>query len=610
MLCIADWMEKEHMTLLDRRFNRRRFLVAGTALATSAVLAACGQADDDPAGNGQGQGQPSATPPADPTATPDATNPVFATDGEAAVVSVSHEGGFLMVEDIVSRTPIVSLFNSGNLIVPGPVPEIFPQQAAPNLRVTKLSEAGVSAIGRRVLDTGLFENGDRNFDSSAAILADAATTVFTVRLAGQDPVRVSAYALEFDPGPGDDMPDDEVEARQALRDLLNYLTSAPTGFPTDHIAETETRYIPERLEIISYPFNEAPYDFDARPEPTPWPLGVGPTALGEPFNLPGHSVTHCAVLDGDNLDRMLTALDDATELERWEFDGDSYYLINRPLLPGEEGCQSAFPEPDPPPTGAEIEHPTGDDELVMRFEVVGGFVPVEHLITAMPEFSLYGDGTTITVGPQIAIYPPPALPALPLERLTPEGIQMVLAEADAAGLLQGEQEWFDLTQFVTDVATGVLTIRANAETHLILVYGPGLLDVGQIATAEEVEFRERFDAFTGKLLSLRSWLPEDVFLDVEEEYPADRLQVVSQLASARPNEDPGTSIGWPLDTPLSELGEPFEQLQAARCFVLEGQEFADVMSLLSGATTITRWTSDGEEYILHVRPLLVDEDGC
>src|SRR5262245_38353160 len=55
------------------------------------------------------------------------------------------------------------------------------------------------------------------------------------------------------------------------------------------------------------------------------------------------------------------------------------------------------------------------DEVVLRVEYIGGFVAVQTLATRLPFLTVYGDGRVITEGPQILIYPGPALPNV-LER--------------------------------------------------------------------------------------------------------------------------------------------------------------------------------------------------
>ena len=52
------------------------------------------------------------------------------------------------------------------------------------------------------------------------------------------------------------------------------------------------------------------------------------------------------------------------------------------------------------------------DDLVLRIDVSGGFLAPGVALTHLPMFSLYGDGRVIREGPQIEIYPQPALPAI------------------------------------------------------------------------------------------------------------------------------------------------------------------------------------------------------
>src|SRR3954469_22813419 len=68
-----------------------------------------------------------------------------------------------------------------------------------------------------------------------------------------------------------------------------------------------------------------------------------------------------------------------------------------------------------------IGHPTGSDDLVLRMDVSGGFVPAEVTLKNVPGVSIFGDGRMIVTGPVIEIYPGPALPNLQVTRLTEEG---------------------------------------------------------------------------------------------------------------------------------------------------------------------------------------------
>src|SRR4029079_11172675 len=70
--------------------------------------------------------------------------------------------------------------------------------------------------------------------------------------------------------------------------------------------------------------------------------------------------------------------------------------------------------------------PNGSDQVVLRIEQSGGIVAVQYNLTRMPMLSRDGDGLYLTPGPQIEIYPGPALPAIAQQRLTPEAVQLLL----------------------------------------------------------------------------------------------------------------------------------------------------------------------------------------
>src|ERR1700754_4156245 len=84
---------------------------------------------------------------------------------------------------------------------------------------------------------------------------------------------------------------------------------------------------------------------------------------------------------------------------------------------------SACARPDSTPGGPVSESPSGDpapvtaDSLVLRIERVGGFVAPDQTLDRIPTISVYGDGRVITQGPQIMIYPAPALPNIRVQQL-------------------------------------------------------------------------------------------------------------------------------------------------------------------------------------------------
>ena len=267
-------------------------------------------------------------------------------------------------------------------------------------------------------------------------------------------------------------------------------------------------------------------------------------------------------------------------------------------------------EPAGTPTPEPSAYPQGTRDVVVRIEHTGGFVPQEFLVTRLPLVSLYGDGRVLTEGPQIMIYPAPALPNVQMGILNDEGIQMILQAAEEAGLLEGDKH-YSLDTIAAD-ATTVFTITAGGGTHTVSAYALDVTDTPDVP-ADEVEARKKLVEFQAKVVDYMSWLPETAIDAPQTAYPIERLQVISQPAGLyAPGDDsidPG-EMEWPLETPLAELGEPFEFMEQARCVVLEGEELDSMLTALQDANQLTRWQSGGEEYSFHIRPILPDEQGC
>lgn len=271
---------------------------------------------------------------------------------------------------------------------------------------------------------------------------------------------------------------------------------------------------------------------------------------------------------------------------------------------------------EPTPTEEPIAYPQGADDVVVRIENTGGFVPQEFLVTHMPVFSLYGDGRAIIEGPQIMIYPGPALPNLQMGTLTDEGIQKILEAAAEAGLLDGDKHY--TMDGIADAGTTVFTVTANGVTHTVSAYALDITSLPGIPAedaedAEDVEARQKLIEFQQKMVDYTSWLPATAIAEAQAEFPIERLQIVTRPAGLNTPSDESVKPGeqeWPLEIPLAEIGEPFPFMEQARCAVIEGADLDTLMPALRDANQITRWTSDGEEYSLLIRPLLPDEQGC
>jgi hypothetical protein len=269
--------------------------------------------------------------------------------------------------------------------------------------------------------------------------------------------------------------------------------------------------------------------------------------------------------------------------------------------------------------GPPLTHPLGADELVLRFDMGGGFVAPAFQVTQLPIFSLYGDGSVVTQGPQIMIYPGPALPNLLVTRLTEAGVQAVLRAAVEAGLTDGDHTW--QSAGVADAPTTTITANVNGRTSVTAVYALGIDSPQPDTTQAERDARAKILALQTQLGALRGWLPPAAIQGDDQPFEIKRLQFVTQPAdeiaptAGSPTGTPDdTSVQpshapWPLSAQLADWGIPYTLLNS-RCGVVEGADLAPMLAALRQANQLTQWESAGHLYTAYIRPLLPDEAGC
>ncbi len=264
-----------------------------------------------------------------------------------------------------------------------------------------------------------------------------------------------------------------------------------------------------------------------------------------------------------------------------------------------------------PGDGGGIAHPTGPDQLILRVDTSGGFVPPTYTIQQVPGFNLYGDGTSIATGPQIEIYPQPALTPLIATPLTQDGIQALLQAAKDAGLFSST-DYIDMAStLIADAPTTTFTITADGQTFTTAVYALGLLDGRPDAMSpDEFAARERLLAFSNSLSDLGSWLPAGS-VGAGEPYTTDEMRIYSGPYQGDKSL-PQNAVDWPLEPGLDSIGAvtggPYNL--DLRCATVSGEDLATLMPLIEGANQLTPWSSGGKDYGLIFRPLLPDESGC
>jgi hypothetical protein len=255
-----------------------------------------------------------------------------------------------------------------------------------------------------------------------------------------------------------------------------------------------------------------------------------------------------------------------------------------------------------------IAHPTGADELILRMQIGGGFVPVEWNLKAVPGFSLYGDGRLIVEGPVIEIYPGPALPNLQVMQLTEDAVQAILQAAQDAGLM-GEDTSYDYP-CIADAPTTTFTVVDDAGTHTVSAYALAFEEgSGQSACAGvDAEARQLLADFSVKLGDLESWLPEGSIGPSQDYVPTEmRVYVRPYMGDVELEQQP---VEWPLSVPLDSFGDKDPNLADTRCGVVSGEDLDALLPLAQSANELTPWVDDGSTHGLIFRPLLPDEHTC
>jgi hypothetical protein len=215
------------------------------------------------------------------------------------------------------------------MIVEGPMIEIYPSPALPNLQVSRLTEEAIQAILEEAERAGLI-GPDASYDYPC--IADAPTTTFTVVADGATHT-VSAYALGFEDGSGQgSCAAVKADARAELQDFSQKLGDLRSWLPEGSIG-AEEEYVPTQMRVYVRPYQG---DAELEQAQVGWPLADPLAGFGE--RDPNLGDTRCGVVSGADLEALLPLAQTANELTPWSSEGTDYGLIFRPLLPDEHTC--------------------------------------------------------------------------------------------------------------------------------------------------------------------------------------------------------------------------------------------------------------------------------
>jgi hypothetical protein len=294
---------------------RTKKTLAISLLLPALLLGACGGLND---GGGTASGGTGST---------GSTGFEHPTGPDELVLRIATGGGFVPVEYNLRAVPGISLYGDGRLVVEGPIPEIYPGPAMPNLQVHQLTEDAVQAILAAAERAGLL-GADASFDYPC--VTDLPTTTFTVTADGTTHT-VSAYALGFETDMGGGCQDVDVDARAKLLEVSTAMGDLQSWLPDGSVGEP-SEYVPSEMRVYVTPYRGDP---ELEQAVVRWPLAGSLKRFGDPDpNLD----LRCGVVAGDDLGLLLPLARQANELTPWASDGAERGLIFRPLLPDEHGC--------------------------------------------------------------------------------------------------------------------------------------------------------------------------------------------------------------------------------------------------------------------------------
>ena len=255
------------------------------------------------------------------------------------------------------------------------------------------------------------------------------------------------------------------------------------------------------------------------------------------------------------------------------------------------------------PAGHHYTVETAPDKQILRLTNEGGFVAPGYLLTAVPQFALFGDGRVVVPGPVDAMYPGPLLPNLRQIHITGDEIQKIVAAADAAGLL-GPNANYNATN-IADAGTAVFTTTVDGRTHVISAYA--LFESGTTDDQTATAARAKLLDFQDKILDLSKFLGRTIG---DEAYQPTAMRIFARLASADQSGLTPQVVNWPLAKDPMTAGQPTTTAPDTRCLAIDGADLTTFLTIANTANAITVWVAPSGRLNISVRPLYPNESGC
>jgi hypothetical protein len=271
-------------------------------------------------------------------------------------------------------------------------------------------------------------------------------------------------------------------------------------------------------------------------------------------------------------------------------------------------CGSVSPASPEAPSASLAPQPSPQADTYWLRATASQAVPPIDQFPIPPVVTITGDGTYITVGPQDAMYPGPALPNLIGRPISDAGRARILEEAQRLGLLSGQAD-FTADGGVPGGVTGRLELTADGQ--LVTITGSPEARIECVTTPCEPPpgTPAAFGAFWSALQD-PIWLGDEV--GPEAPYLADRVALLIGPPPPVEASVPAQILDWPLDVPVGTFGSAVAN-GTRRCGTVTGDDAAAMQPLLAQATQATQWVQDpttSATFGVVARPFVPGEDPC
>jgi hypothetical protein len=274
------------------------------------------------------------------------------------------------------------------------------------------------------------------------------------------------------------------------------------------------------------------------------------------------------------------------------------------VSPGSSGPPSGAPSPTPSPSSGDadhIDHATGSTDVLLRYDVGGGFVAAGFSASQTPLFTLYGDGRIVFRNQQAA--PPDAVggatPNAPLRtaRLSEEQIQETLRLALGQGGL-GTARLDYPNPLIADAPNTYFSIDAGGVKKTVTIVALGM----DSPDVPDLPARAAFNVLAQRLgdFDRGGTIPTD-------EFAPDRYRGI--LLEGFPGGAPPKAWPWSdvKPTDFVSKGDPNAFQTPMRVLTSAQVASLGITPFNGGFQNLILAGTDKKLYALAVRPLLPEE---